>query len=363
MSQEASTNQTTLDAPENSTDSSWWSQESEAESLTEAGALPVESYADSLMDDLFEEVDQILERGVTVPAEPAKPEFVSLQPLSIPRLIMPSMLMPRSSELTVAPTDTELAELVEAATSTAPPQGTGSSVDRLLLFAAFASIVATGLLWWFVFREKTAQVVTTPDATAQSAAQLKAQEDTQFLHYVQRSLEAIDRRTETSRVASAPQGTAPGGNLPSVSVPGSSTPAASNPPTVLERVYIPVYQPPQTLYPAPNPALINPTAINPTAMNPAPVAPAPAIPAPAAAPANGTTPNIAAAPVMAHVLVGIMQLGDRSAALFEINSVAQRVYIGESIGTSGWTLVSVSNQEAIVRRNGEVRSIYVGQQF
>lgn len=162
---------------------------------------------------------------------------------------------------------------------------------------------------------------------------------------MQRSLEVIDRKSDSRQLAIAPG--APPGALPNVTVTGSSQPGTA--PTVLERVYIPVYQPPQTLYPLPN------------------VAPAPATaPATASAP---TAPRTAVAPVpnlatsATHVLVGVLQLGDRSAALFEINGVAQRVYIGESIGVSGWTLVSVTNQEAIVRRNGEVRSIYVGQQF
>ena len=49
--------------------------------------------------------------------------------------------------------------------------------------------------------------------------------------------------------------------------------------------------------------------------------------------------------------------------LFEIDGVARRIYVGENIGSSGWTLVKVVNQEAVVRRNGEVRSVFVGQQF
>jgi Tfp pilus assembly protein PilP len=67
--------------------------------------------------------------------------------------------------------------------------------------------------------------------------------------------------------------------------------------------------------------------------------------------------------VVNHVLVGVLELGDRSAALFDINGVSQRVYIGERIGNAGWTLVSVSSQEVVIRRNGEVRSIYIGQSF
>jgi hypothetical protein len=56
-------------------------------------------------------------------------------------------------------------------------------------------------------------------------------------------------------------------------------------------------------------------------------------------------------------------LGDRSAALFEINGVARRIYVGETIGASGWSLVEVVNQQAVIRRNGEVKTIFVGQQF
>jgi Tfp pilus assembly protein PilP len=61
--------------------------------------------------------------------------------------------------------------------------------------------------------------------------------------------------------------------------------------------------------------------------------------------------------------VGLLESGENSAALFDVDGVTQRFKIGESIGASGWTLVSVANQEAVVRRNGEVRSVYVGQKF
>ncbi len=61
--------------------------------------------------------------------------------------------------------------------------------------------------------------------------------------------------------------------------------------------------------------------------------------------------------------MGTLELGDRSAALFEINGVARRIYVGETIGASGWSLVEVVNQQAVIRRNGEVKTIFVGQQF
>jgi hypothetical protein len=41
----------------------------------------------------------------------------------------------------------------------------------------------------------------------------------------------------------------------------------------------------------------------------------------------------------------------------------QRFRIGESLGSSGWTLVEVSQNQAVIRRNGEVRSVFIGQSF
>ena len=64
-----------------------------------------------------------------------------------------------------------------------------------------------------------------------------------------------------------------------------------------------------------------------------------------------------------HTLVGILELGDRSAALFEVEGVARRFYVGETIGASGWTLAEVKNQEAVIRKGSEVRSVFVGQKF
>ena len=60
---------------------------------------------------------------------------------------------------------------------------------------------------------------------------------------------------------------------------------------------------------------------------------------------------------------GLLELGEESAAIFKINGVSRRVQKGESIGGSGWKLVDVANGEAIIRRNGEVRSIFAGQKF
>lgn len=77
-----------------------------------------------------------------------------------------------------------------------------------------------------------------------------------------------------------------------------------------------------------------------------------------------TQPSVAVLPpAPVYSLVGLLELGDRSAALVSIDGSTRRVSVGEAIGSSGWTLVEVANQQAKVRRNGEVKTLYVGQTF
>jgi Tfp pilus assembly protein PilP len=91
-------------------------------------------------------------------------------------------------------------------------------------------------------------------------------------------------------------------------------------------------------------------------------APAPSAQQSAPAPEQ-SAPAVSSGPTSAHTLVGILELGDRSAALFEVDGVARRIYVGESIGASGWTLAEIKNQEAVIRKGGDVRSVFVGQKF
>ena len=132
--------------------------------------------------------------------------------------------------------------------------------------------------------------------------------------------------------------------------------------------------------PAPPPVTSPTAAASPPAPSTVPVLSTPALPAPAPAPAPTpvaapkapSTPVLAAkAPVQqpptiqtpAYRLVGLVELGDRSVALININNVTQRVAIGETIGSSGWTLEAVTAQSVALNRNGEKRSLYVGQDF
>jgi hypothetical protein len=62
-------------------------------------------------------------------------------------------------------------------------------------------------------------------------------------------------------------------------------------------------------------------------------------------------------------LSGILELGQQSAALFEINGTTKRIWLGEQIDNTGWILESVSNREAKVSYQGKTRSVSVGEKF
>jgi hypothetical protein len=344
MSQDVVTNQVASDSLEDSLSSPIWS---------------VEDYADKLMDELFEDVDRVVEGGTSLPTETTPTENTSVQALAIPQMILASALMPRQG-LTSQPVRSEALDTALAETDRSVPQNQFSSLlNKLLLGAACASVLVTILLWLgsqgklgrFFPASNSATSVTT---TAPSAKELA---DAQFGQYVQRSLEVIAQLDNSGKQVAAVPTTAPqpAGALPTVPVTGNLSQPLTRIPSALERIYnLPKIS--QRPYTRPAPA--------PVAVVPRPVMVRPVVPMPTVAPAPvAVVPAAPVAPAPKVTLQGVVEWGDRSAALFEVGGSTQRINLGENIGSSGWTLVKVSNKEAVIRRNGEVRSVYVGQQF
>jgi hypothetical protein len=372
-----------------------------------------ESDADKLMDDLFSDIDRILDGGSKLPTEPVKPEYVSLQSIVMPQLPSPPPTMatqelvePSYDISPVEPLESVEATLVQTTTPTVIPQAkrSGWSIEKWLLAGGIISLlVALGLLL------ANQQKINLPgflnfSGSSSPESQLPAG-DSQFVSYMLRSLQVIENKGKTNqKTATANQNVANNQApvaLPTLPAVGSRSLVPNQAPQVLERIYIPVY-PPQ----APVAQNINPSTVRAaapagktTAKPPAPVrqsapapvkqsaparqsapapvakaaapvavarlAPPPVLPAlPPAPPPSAMAPpaSVSAAPTSQHILVGLME-GDRPAALFDIDGSTQRFYIGESIGASGWILARVENQEAMIRRNGEVRSVFVGQKF
>ncbi|MBD2001621.1 hypothetical protein H6F93_10995 [Leptolyngbya sp. FACHB-671] len=352
MSQDPSINQPLLEASGQPKPSNW----NEDIPVAEPSTFSIDTYADDLMDELFEEVDHILEKGVKMPPETDNPEYVALQPITVPEMGLPSVLVPHRQ------VEADQLEQLEADLELLPSEsqadkryGFGKSLDQLLLISACASLVLTALLG--IMLQGKWQPALAPQNSV--AVDQLSQSDAEFLDYMERSLDVIDRRATANNSSTTAEIPAP---------PAATSPTSSSQPaqaSVPERVFVPVYQPPQNLsfpglgQPAQPAQPAQPT--QPSQVVP-PIQPAvPAAPAASAPAAVATAPNIA--PTLNYTLVGLLELGDRSAALFEVNGTPQRIYVGESIGSSGWTLVSVQNEEALIRRNGEVRSVYVGQRF
>ena len=387
----------------------------------------VDTYADRLMDDLFTDVERVLDGGARLKDEPHKPDLVSLKSIQVPQIVLP-----QTDRGNLNSQDNGIDPEVQLRDAT--PQ---SSFDRLLLGAAFSSLVIT-LGLWVATRGGINRLFTPKPATVSTETTLspKNQADAAFADYVGKSLTTINKNTGATAnlplLPPVPTAT----ELPTLPVPSNTTTPLS--PTAETNTLIqamnrvaqaveaasretssvmgalqrqlyqqqqanvntpqpggqtsgtaPISQPEvtaETPQPteseiaeaetaAPETAEVETTAPAeaPVAAAPEPSAPLPRViltqPLPALEiPPAPTEPTETAAairidPALIHTLVGILELGERSAALFEVNGVARRIYVGESIASSGWTLVEVANQEAVIRRNGDVRTIFVGQQF
>ncbi|MBE9091381.1 hypothetical protein IQ232_16990 [Microcystis aeruginosa LEGE 11464] len=176
-----------------------------------------------------------------------------------------------------------------------------------------------------------------------------SQEDKKFIAYLQSSLAIIDRQSQTS----SPDPNPAAKNNPSPIVPVPPAPPANlpvnNTPQIIERIYVPVY--PQT--PETTAKLVPVTPSNTDiSAPPLPAAPQENRPVAAVIPTNNQVKN---------TLVGVMDLGDRSSALFDNKGITTRISPGEFI--NGWTLVEVGNQQVILSRNGQTKVLEVGQSF
>ena len=395
--------------------------------------------ADKLMDELFSDIDQILDGGNRLPTEPAQPEYVSLKSIVIPQIPAPPAVVPPPEKLSETPspesTDSKLSERVETqlvAKSDSRPNRFSLPWERLLLLLGFVVLGLSIILLLVKQKRLTLPEWLKPTPTPSVHTSQVSESDAQFANYMLRSLEVIDNKNKAKQQATTP----PGGTAANPpALPSGNPPVAASPPQrVIERVYIPVYPPQNPGAPVAPPAGVRPpvptlsapapssgakapspsAAVRRVAPSPSPAArraapspspaarraapsPSPAArraapsPSPVARRAAPTSPQAAApatlpvlpalpalppsvivptAPVTQlptsankHTLVGVMEQGDRSAALFNAGGVTRYIFVGEAIGDSGWTLVSIANQEAVIRRNGEVRSVYAGQSF
>ncbi len=238
------------------------------------------------------------------------------------------------------------------------------NIDKIFLGGGVVYLLFVS--FWLLFQSRQSPPVTDGNQAlvSETDALVVDEKDQEFIVYLQQSLEVLKQPQTVPPRQSAPspsvnQGNGQAGNVPpqntvAIAPPNQSNPLPPPPPpgamsqgngtvppaqipgstTVVERYYYPVY---------PNGSTA-PTA---------PTAPPPV--------AKATVPMVSSA--TKHDLVGVLESGDRSSALFRWNGMTQRIQIGEAIGSSGWQLASVNSQQAILSRQGKTRYLEVGQSF
>jgi len=249
----------------------------------------MEAAADRLMDDVFAEVDTMLKTGGELRSEPAEPEYVTMQQIAVPRINMPPTMQARPLE--AEPPAPEKAE---------KPEKSGKSFEKLLLVAACTSLGITLLLW--LASSGRLNGLLGGDAPSKSVAQKTVSPaDSQFMDYMQRSLDRLDQQSAAPQSEAAPQAAPQVANA-QIPVPFPGTlPALSDRPQSVQRFYIPSAPRVQTVY------------IDPTVVQPAP-SPQPS-PAPRnrpAAPAAASGANAARARVAAPVTAAGVTLAPRT---------------------------------------------------
>ncbi|MBO3458206.1 hypothetical protein G7B40_017745 [Aetokthonos hydrillicola Thurmond2011] len=471
MSQQASTNLTVLEPSEDLIASEPWS---------------IESYADSFMDEIFADIDQILDSSgnqlppifqpkahsrittlqqiIHLGQESATPdwavklanslgyrtegfdksdstampsEYAPLQTVMMPQIVLQDSGLPQVQTVPQAKkkrASTVLVDNPSVSKVRKPRRKRSFLLVRLLSLGIPLGLLITGIIWLVnsgVLNRFISKSFPQSALNPQSQPELPTKEklEADLVDYIMGSLAAIDRQEANTQKSgktlianvNSPNQTAfayisnqPTGNLPTPLTANNTTPAPNR---LVERLYIPVYQAPspmryapppilealkplpqppspqqikQNTFPAPiktPPKLAKPGAITALA-NIKPVAvqksavtikqppkPLPVLPSQVKQPKPSTPIDseelsakqqvvaVVSAPVTSHVLEGLLELGNKSAALFKIDGVTHRVEIGENIGSSGWALVEVAKGEAVIRRNGEVRSVYIGQKF
>lgn len=218
--------------------------------------------------------------------------------------------------------------------------------NRFILCLACASVTVMSLLW-AGSQGISSDNVAPPVLTAQQGAGLPAVSAAD----VRSTVHKPDPQSVKSRKLPQLVDRSAKQNTPTTAIQPAKVPLPANlqvpantvisvPARVTERIFVPDYRP--------SPAQT--TASKPQAAHRASVASA--------------TPSVSASPVASpsHTLVGVMEFGDRSAALIDVNHVVQRIRIGE-LTPDGWKLTKVIDQKAVLQRGGKLRSIYVGQKF
>lgn len=318
---------------------------------------PIQEQAEELMNSLFSDVEQALSIDLTTDNLTAnlagteltkyKPEknfqqseISSLHSSSFSRVESAIAIIPKPIKHTAKYNSIELApqkiktervrlpELEPKSNQNSSPSKSSETVgfiDTLLLGSALTSAifaVALGLL--------SRKPVYTP-AYTNSNSQIQ-NNDSLVAESLRRSLYEIPTNNATK-----PTDTNTASNIINPVIDTSSQ---------VKPIYIPIYQPTQ-----PNvPVLSDPPTLKTKTVVSA-IAPSPVF------------RDKRSDKKSSYTLIGVLELGDRSTAIIDINGSIQSLKIGSVVADSGWTIGRIAQQEMILKRGNEDTTVSVGQKF
>ena len=227
-------------------------------------------------------------------------------------------------------------------------------IDRLLLVFACSSALVAAVMWtinhgiWLGRQSINVAQVSSKDTGSNKA----------FGEEIKRMLsEVVDK----NRAIATNANSIIGSNMPLMAAPlvgNMQLPMGNNPFVngLQQPMYVPMYQPPALSNSGNSPS---PLALPPvTSNNSIDVSNSTTTARP-----NSVSSQFTAAPAPSYTLIGVLDLGDRSTAMLDINGSVQSIGLGKAINNTGWILSRVSQQEIILKRGKETKTIFVGQKF
>ncbi|AFY73156.1 hypothetical protein Syn7502_01046 [Synechococcus sp. PCC 7502] len=291
---------------------------------------PLHEQAEELMDSLFSEVEQTLaiadtklpsSTKTTTSKAKLESSIVKIRPETITRPAKPKPKLSSSISSPQPPATIFLESTPVAASSSV------SFIDSLLLGSALTSAIFAILLGFINFKITTSSSQTSPQTS------ILSQTDNVSAPVAEKLRRSLLEIKPTNTSAS----------------PTSDTSAVNSPNSLaqplVKPIYIPIYQP----APPSNP----PTASSVTSTSPA------SIPGSRVASVVATPKK----PAGSYTLIGVLDLGDRSSAIFDVNGSTQSFKLGSVVADSGWTLARITQQEVTLKRGSEDTKITVGQKF
>jgi hypothetical protein len=252
------------------------------------------------------------------------------------------------------------------------PQDDRSYLDKLLLAIALLYSLVMFVALASKFNLNFVQLLISPVAKT-AAEQPISNSDAQFVSYMKRSLEAIDRKAQAEETTIANDNLEAKENNLAVNKPTIAS-ANSLPPVPTATLPAPwqtaslpvgnalsaVSSIPETtsFTPPPPPPSFKTTALPKKIAN----LPSPHLSetkTPSQASPSSTVKYVPAG----YTLIGLLDLGEKSAALFKTNDTTQQIWVGETIGETGWILKSVTPRAVKISRKRQSRSLSVGDKF